>query len=221
MARGGVDWRSTQPFVRTCSMTMMMLVIERGVMTEGIHNSVLLTILLQLIFMTFRANLTFLEFRATYVWANSTHKRSCYSYPKLNQDLIKSFPILTAATGRTCFASEKRERSPPIAKTQHSPVGLKPVREPLMISLFYKYLLYRLINSPAECKSNDCRESQGVVLGGGWFHNKTLFIFFPNPNTGSRNAATSVSPYFLANANYKRLKCLYSQQMAKGTTLDK
>ena len=39
-------------------MTMMMMVIERGVMTEGKHNFVLLTILLQLIFMTFRANLT-------------------------------------------------------------------------------------------------------------------------------------------------------------------
>ena len=50
-----------------------------------------------------------------------------------------------------------------------------------MISLFYKYLLYRLINSPAESKSNDCRESQGVVLGGGWFHNKTPFYLFPKP----------------------------------------
>ena len=150
-----------------------------------------------------------------------THKGYCDSCPKLNQDLIKKFSHFNSSNWPYMFCVRKEGALPPIAKTQHSPVGLKPVREPLMISLFYKYLLYRLINSPAESKSNDCRESQGVVLGGGWFHNKTLFIFFPNPKTGSRNAATSVSPYFLANANFKRLKCLYSQQMAKGTTLDK
>ena len=93
----------------------------------------------------------------------------------------KKFSHFNSSNWPNMFCVRKEGALPPDRKDTTSPVGLKPVREPLMISLFYKYLLYRLINSPAESKSNDCRESQGVVLGGEWFHNKTPFYLFPKP----------------------------------------